>query len=134
MALTVKYLGDHKVECVHNESGHAIMTQAPAKDGSEATFSPTDLCAASLANCALTIMSFLADRHNLDITGAWAEVNKTMETSPSRIGSIEIIFHMPARHFSEKDRQLLKRAAEMCPIHKSLAAELQQVFVYHWGD
>lgn len=132
MALTIKYLGDHKTECIHNESGHTIITQAPAKDGSEAAFSPTDLCAASLANCALTIMSFLADRHNLDITGAWAEVNKEMANNPSRISKIEIIFHMPDRSFSEKDKLLLERAAEKCPIHKSLAENLEQIFTYRW--
>lgn len=134
MSLTAKYLGNHEVECVHDASGHKLITQAPAKDGSEATFGPTDLCAASLANCALTIMSFLADRHGIDLMGTTATVNKEMASDPSRISKIEIVFNMPARPFTAKEKEILQRAAEKCPIHKSLAPDLEQVFIYRWSD
>lgn len=133
MGLTAKYLGDHKVECVHS-SGDSIITQAPCKDGSETAFSPTDLCAAALGNCALTIMSFLADRHNIDMSGATCEINKEMTADSSRIAKIKLVFHMPEREYSEKEKAILERAAEKCPIHKSLSPEIEQVFTYRWPE
>lgn len=134
MALTAKYLGAHRVECVHDASGDFLITQAPAKDGTEETFSPTDLAAAALVNCAFTIMSFLADRHGIDLKGAWASVNKEMSSAPSRISKLEIVFHMPERAWTEKEKEILMRAAENCPVHKSFSPDMEQVFVYQWGN
>lgn len=134
MSLTAKYLGDHRVECAHDASGDSLITQAPGKDGSESTFTPTDLVGAALVNCAFTIMSFLADRHGIDLSGAWAKVNKEMASDPSRISRVEIVFHMPNRAWTEKEKEILMRAAEKCPVHKSLAPDMEQVFVYRWGN
>ena len=45
-----KYLGDLRVECTHTQSGAKIVTDAPTDNhGKGEAFSPTDLCATSVA-------------------------------------------------------------------------------------
>ncbi|MEG6501716.1 MULTISPECIES: OsmC family protein [unclassified Desulfovibrio] len=44
--VSAKYLGDLRVECVHNQRGAKIITDAPSDNqGKGESFSPTDLCA-----------------------------------------------------------------------------------------
>lgn len=131
--MTARIVGRFEVECRHEDSGATIITKAPARDGTENDFSPTDICAASLANCALTLMAILAERHNIDIAGVRVDVSKEMASDPSRIGKIEVIFHMPAHPYTDKEKATLRRAAEICPIHKSLAPEVEQVMEFRWN-
>lgn len=129
------YLGDLRVECVHAASGTKIITDAPVdNNGKGEAFSPTDLCATSLGACAMTIMGIYAKNHNLDLTGTRIEINKIMAANPRKIGKIEVIFHMPAREWSEKDRTALRRAADSCPVHLSLGADVEQEFIFNWQN
>lgn len=128
------YLGDLKVECEHVDSGAKIITDAPKdNNGGGTLFSPTDLCAASLGACAMTIMGLMANRHNFDVTGTTLEIDKEMSADPRRIGKIKIIFHMPDRDYSEKEKAMIERAANSCPVHKSFAPEVEQVFDFRWA-
>lgn len=55
--ITAKYLGDLRVECVHQQSGTVLVTDAPKdNNGKGEAFCPTDLCATALAACAMTII------------------------------------------------------------------------------
>ena len=130
--LTATYSGPMRVTCRHEESGAEISTIAPAKDGTEQGFSPTDLCAASLGMCAMTLMALMGERHNIDLSGMKVDMEKTMGTDPSRISQIKITFHMPKREYSEKDRARLERAINICPIHSTLAPEVEQIFDIRW--
>ena len=48
--ITAKYLGDLRVECVHQQSGTVLVTDAPKdNNGKGEAFCPTDLCATALA-------------------------------------------------------------------------------------
>ena len=47
----------------------------------------------------------------VDVTGTTIEISKTMSANPRRIGKIEIIFNMPDREFSEKEKTMIERAA-----------------------
>ena len=100
-----KYLGDLRLECTHLQSGTTIITDAPTdNNGKGEAFSPTDLCATSLAACAMTIMGIYAKNNGLDLSGAEIEITKKMAAEPRRIAEIDVIFHMPARAFSGKDK------------------------------
>ena len=128
-----KYLGNLRVECTHLQSGTKIITDAPVDNhGKGETFSPTDLCSTSVAACAMTIMGIYAQEKGLDITGTEIEITKTMSANPRRIASIDIIYHMPAREFSDKDKAVLERVAHTCPVHLSLHPEVKQNFVFDW--
>ena len=129
------YLGDLRVECRHEQSGTIIYTDAPVdNNGQGRAFSPTDVCAASLAACALTIMGIYADAHKVDIVGARAEVTKIMGTSPRSIAKIEITYIMPDKNYSEKEKISLQRAAATCPVKLTLEPNMELAVIYKWAD
>jgi uncharacterized OsmC-like protein len=132
---TIQYLGDLRVLWTHLAGGATITSDAPADNhGKGEMFSPTDLCATSLAACAATIMGIYARNHNLDISGMRAEVDKTMSAAPPRrIASIDVVFFMPDRDYSDKEKQSLERAAATCPVHLSLHPEVKQNITFRWA-
>jgi putative redox protein len=96
MTATVTYLGELRTEATHLLSGTKIITDAPPDNqGKGEAFSPTDLCATSLAACMITIMGISARNHGLDMTGAHATINKIMASDPRRIARVEINITMP---------------------------------------
>lgn len=130
-----KYLGNLRVECTHLQSGTKIITDAPTDNhGKGEAFSPTDLCATSVAACAMTIMGIYAQSNDIDLVGTEIEITKTMSADPRRIGSIDIIFHMPAKGYTPKQRTVLERAAHTCPVHLSLHPDVKQNFVFDWAE
>lgn len=127
---TVTYLGDLRTEATHLQSGEKIITDAPVdNEGKGEAFSPTDLCATSLATCIMTIMGIAARNRNIDIIGTTAEVTKIMGADPRRINEIRIDIHFPD-HISEKDRTILQRVADHCPVGNSLSADLIETVNY----
>lgn len=133
MTSTVQYLGELRTEATHLLSGQKIITDAPPDNqGKGEAFSPTDLCATSLASCMLTIMGISARNHGLDMTGAKAEVTKIMAADPRRISGIEIRITMPANGFTDIQKKILEAAARACPVHFSLAEGLEEVVVFEW--
>lgn len=133
MTATVRYLGDLRTQAVHTLSGDVIYTDAPPDNqGKGEAFSPTDLCATSLACCMLTIMGISAHNHDLDIKGAQAEVTKVMAANPRRISKVIIEITMPDRQFDERQRTLLETAARTCPVSFSLAQGIEQEVRFVW--
>jgi len=133
MTSTVTYLGDLRTRSVHHLSGETILTDAPPDNqGRGEAFSPTDLCATSLANCLLTVMGISARNHGLDISGATAEVTKTMAANPRRIAGIRIEIRMPRNGFTDGQKKLLETAARTCPVALSLHPDLVQDLQFDW--
>ena len=64
MMSKVTYNGDLRTEACHIQSGISIVTDAPVDNQGKEAFSPTDLIAAALASCILTIMGIMAERNN----------------------------------------------------------------------
>lgn len=132
--VTAKYLGDLRTECVHVASGTRLVTDAPVDNqGKGEAFSPTDLCATALAACAMTIIGIYGRSHDVDVTGTTIEVTKTMNANPRRIGKIEVVFTMPDREYTDKQKLLIERAAHTCPVHLSLHPDVEQVFTFKWA-
>jgi uncharacterized OsmC-like protein len=132
VGVTGRYLGGKKTEMVHEPSGSTLVTEAPKDNGGEGlSYSPTDLIAAAFGSCVVTTIAIVAERSALDITGSHFRVEKEMQQSPRRVGSIPLSVHLPA-HLSESDRHKLELAGRACPVHKSLHPEVQAdiVFVY----
>ena len=123
--IKVKYLGDLRTESTHMSSGHKITTDAPVDNaGLGRKFSPTDLLASSLGSCLLTIMSIVAKRHSINMLDSRAEIIKTMLESPRRISKLDVSIFMPKKIDKEK-MNILKIAAELCPVHASLSKDLE---------
>ena len=125
----VIYLGGFRTEAVHLQSGDKIVTDAPKDNhGRGEAFSPTDLMATSLAACGLTTVDILArkDGHEIDITGARAEVLKVMASGPRRVAEIHInvIFN---KSYSEKEKEIVEHTFKNCPVAKSLHPDIKQL-------
>lgn len=132
--VTAKYLGDLRTECVHVASGTKLVSDAPVDNqGKGEAFSPTDLCATALAACAMTIIGIYGKSHDVDVTGTTIEVTKTMNANPRRIGKLEVVFTMPDREYTDKQKLLIERAAHTCPVHLSLHPDVEQVFTFKWA-
>ncbi len=133
MTSTVTYLGDLRTEAVHLQSGTVVITDAPTDNqGKGEAFSPTDLCATSLASCMITIMGISARNHDINIDGTRAEVTKIMEANPRRIGAVEIKLIMPAQTYSEREQKLLETAGRSCPVALSLGEGVEQRIHFVW--
>lgn len=129
-----KYLGDLKVELVHGPSGTVMKTAAPVDNqGDGSSFSPTDLAAASLAACMLTLIAIAARREELDLDGLSFRLEKHMAADPRRIGSIPITIQMPAG-LTPDQRKKLENAALTCPVHKSLAPDVERPVRFEYPE
>ena len=130
--ITCRYDGGLRCGAVHGPSGSALSTDAPLDNqGKGECFSPTDLIATSLATCLLTIMGIVAERHGWPLEGAAARVEKTMSSdAPRRISQLKVWIELPAG-LEERQRQVLMRAAETCPVKLSLEGSVAMVL--HWS-
>tara|TARA_B100001250_G_scaffold389109_1_gene387910 strand:- start:1071 stop:1475 length:405 start_codon:yes stop_codon:yes gene_type:complete len=121
---SIVYKNNLRTEALHLSSGETIITDAPVdNNGKGEAFSPTDLVAAALGSCMITIMGIVAQKHNIDIAGTSAKVKKIMGSNPRKIDKVVIDISMN-NQISENDRKRLERAALSCPVHKSLHPDL----------
>ena len=133
--ISARYLGDLRVECVHNQSGTKVITEPPVDNGGKGeSFSPTDLCATALGACAISVIGVYGKAHGVDVTGTELEITKTMSANPRRIGKIEIIFKMPPRAYSAKEKTIIERCTAPCAVHLTLHPDVEQVFTFIWQD
>ena len=120
------YLGELRTEATHVQSGSKILTDAPTDNhGKGEAFSPTDLVAAALGSCMMTLMG-IAARTRLSIT-------KVMSADPRRIGEIIIDIRFPGE-MAPKARTVLERAAATCPVARSLHPDCKQTVRFHYGE
>jgi len=126
------YLGGLRTEATHIQSGTKIITDAPLDNqGKGEAFSPTDLLAASLGSCMLTIMGIKARASDIDIDGTTIAITKIMAADPRRVGEIVINFKFP-KAYTEKEQLLLERAALTCPVYYSLHEDLKKTVTFGW--
>jgi putative redox protein len=133
MTALVTYSGDLHCELTHTLSGSQVVADAPPDNqGKGEAFSPTDLCATSLAACMLTTMAIRIRDRGISIEGARGEVTKIMSADPRRIGRIEVRLLMPPNGYSEADKKLLEHIAHTCPVALSLHPDLVQAVEFVW--
>lgn len=128
------YEGDLAVRCTHASSGSVLLTDAPQEvSGHGKAFSPTDLLAAALGTCVLTVMAMMADRLKVDFSGTNARVVKEMAHTPERrVGMLKVEVHCP-RSYPPEVIQKLQEAARGCPVHRSLHPSIDQTILFYWG-
>lgn len=134
MTSTVTYLGDLRTTATHLASNNQIVTDAPVDNhGKGEAFSPTDLLATSLANCALTVMGIGARERGIDMDGAQAAITKHMAANPRRVSKIEMTITFPeGKSYDDKEKQILEQIGYNCPVAKSLHPDLEQVITFVW--
>lgn len=134
MTASIVYKGHLRCECTHLQSGTVIETDAPTDNrGKGERFSPTDTLCVALATCVVTTMALKARDMNIDLAGTGIAVTKHMLSDPRRIGKIDVILSFPATlQVEEKDRIILQRVGDNCPVAKSLNPNLQVDIEYKW--
>ena len=130
--ITSSYSGELRCSSVHGPSGSALETDAPTDNqGQGERFSPTDLVATALNTCILTIMGIVAERHDWDLKGCTARVEKVMTSeAPRKIAKLEVWIELPA-HLDPKARKTLQKAGENCPVKVSLEGAVPMEL--HWS-
>lgn len=135
MSVTIKtkYLGELRTHSVHLKSGNELITDAPIdNNGKGEAFSPTDLLAASLASCMITIMGIQANKAGINIDGVKCDVTKIMSPAPRKVSEIVINFEFLPNNFSEKEKQMLRDAAFSCPVALSLHPDLKKSVTFNF--
>lgn len=132
MTSKVTYTGELRTTCEHIRSGNEFITDAPVdNNGLGQAFSPTDTVATGLASCMLTVMGIKARAIEVDLSGSTADVTKHMASEPRRISKLEVNLELPAS-VSEKNRTILERTANTCPVHYSLHPDIEKVVTFNW--
>lgn len=135
---SLEYTGDLRTRVVHEPSKRELVTDAPRDNhGLGEAFSPTDLLAASLAACMVTVMGIAARKEGLGIEGMTATVEKHMTTAPPRkVARLVVAVALPGpkgEALSSDARALLERAGETCPVRLSLSEAMHVETSYAWG-
>lgn len=130
MTSKIIYTGDLRCSAEHLQSGTMIESDAPTDNhGKGERFSPTDLCATSLAECALTTIAILGKDKNINIDGAYCNLQKIMKGDPRRIGEIVCNFVFPDS-YSDEEKEFIEETAHNCPVAKSLHPDLVKTMVF----
>ncbi len=117
-----------------HESGSSITTMAPKDNGGDgSTFSPTDLCAASLASCVASTIGLYAMRCGIPLQGIDFEVEKVMTAEPPRrIARLAARFRVLSS-CGEEDFRKLVNAGKTCPVRRSLHPDVAVEESYERG-
>ena len=130
--ITGEYQGGLHCAATHAPSGNALTTDAPKDNqGRGAAFSPTDLVATAFATCVATTMALAARKHGVELGVFRYEVTKEMSAdAPRRIARLALQVWLPAES-KTLPPEVLERAAQGCPVHRSLAPEVEKVIAFH---
>ena len=129
VVLKGRSLSPTKTEITHGPSGAVLTTTAPLDNGGDgSSFSPTDLCAASLGACGATIMGMFAAKKGVSLEVAF-EVKKEMHLSPRRLGTLELVFRLKT-DCDEETFEAIVRAGKSCPVRLSFSGDVSIVESY----
>ncbi len=134
VGVSVRYDGERACTAVHGPSGAQVRTVPPTDNGGDgSSFSPTDLVAAGLGTCVLTILAMRAEQHGLDLTGATVELEKRMSSEPPRrIAQIPLVLKLPAEP-DAATREELETAARECPVSLTLGDNVEVDVRFEWA-
>jgi uncharacterized OsmC-like protein len=132
--ITSTYEGGLRCRAEHGPSGAVVLTDAPVDNhGKGEAFSPTDLVAAALGTCTMTVMGIVAARHGIELAGMRAETVKEMtQAPPRRIAALRttITVPLPADH---PQREVLEKAGLSCPVHESIHPGIDATIEFVWN-
>lgn len=127
------YSGNLRTEATHVQSGTVIITDAPIDNqGRGEAFSPTDLLAASLGSCMLTLIGISAKNHGFSIDGTKVSITKIMAANPRRVSAIEVILDFPQILYEANTKNIIEKAALTCPVALSLHPDIEQRVTFNF--
>jgi putative redox protein len=132
VTISATYEGDLCCTAVHGPSEAQLQTDAPKdNEGLGRYFSPTDLVATALGTCILTTLGIVARRHDIDLLGCKATVEKHMNATPRRIGRLPVQLTIKG-NYTDAQKKLLENTANTCPVHKSLHPDVEAPISIAW--
>ena len=132
MTSKITYKGDFRCESEHLQSGTIVITDAPTDNhGKGDAFSPTDLCATSLAQCMLTTIAILGKEKGIIIDGSFAEIQKNMNPKPRKIAEIVCGIYFNG-DFSDEQKEFMQETALNCPVALSLHPDLKKTVSFNY--
>ena len=134
MTASIIYQGALRCAATHLQSGSLIETDAPTDNrGKGERFSPTDLLCVSLATCIGTTMALKATDMSIDLSNTNMEVTKHMLSNPRRVGGVDVILQFsPQLLIDEKEKLILERTGNTCPVAMSLSPDITLNIKYNW--
>lgn len=134
MTATIVYEGNLRCSAKHLQSGTSIETDAPTDNrGKGERFSPTDLVCTALGTCMITTMAMKATDMGIELKDTQITVKKHMFADPRRIGQIDIVVNFAtSTPLEEKNKTILQRVGDHCPVIKSLHPDIILNIEYHW--
>ncbi len=130
------YIDELRTEAEHIYSGTRILTDAPLDNqGKAESFSPTDLLAASLGSCMITVVGIAARTQGFEerLRGTRIDITKIMKSDPRRVGEIVVEIYFPeGSNFNEKEQKIIENTARNCAVAKSLHPDLIQSWTFNW--
>ncbi|MBU4538981.1 MAG: OsmC family protein [Weeksellaceae bacterium] len=134
MTSKIKYLGDLRCESEHLQSGTLVYTDAPTDNhGKGEVFSPTDLCATSLAQCMLTTIAILGKDKGISIEDSYCDLQKIMNPKPRKIAEIVCNLYFKG-DYSDEDRAFIKETALNCPVALTLSSEVKKTVTFNYDN
>lgn len=134
MTSKITYLGDLRCESEHLQSGTRVFTDAPTDNhGKGEVFSPTDLCATSIAQCMLTTIAILGKDKGINIEGSYAELQKIMNPKPRKIAEIVCDLYFSGS-FSDEEKAFIENTAMNCPVALTLSAEVKKSVTFNYPN
>ena len=136
MTSTVIYEGELRTVATHLQSGTSIETDAPTDNqGKGERFSPTDLVATAMAACMATTMGIKTQGMGISLEGMKINVTKIMKSEPRRIGGLDISFEWPPTfQADEKQKLILERIANTCPVMESIHPDMVVNVNFNWDQ
>jgi len=127
--ITGTYEGDLRCRARHGPSDAEILTDAPVDNQASAGVLATDLVAASLGTCVLTILGIAAKKRGVALAGARFVVTKEMVADPRRrIGSSRR--PSSCRPRSPKRTGGTGGRARTCPLTETLRGRVEMTFSF----
>lgn len=124
--ITITGIYEDQLHCnlTHGPSQKSIETDAPKdNNGKGEAFSPTDLLAAALASCMMTVMGIFAQKNGISLNGAHFKIEKHMKSSPRMVERLNLELYLP-KEISMANRALLENTALNCPVKLSLHSDI----------
>ena len=84
---------------------------------------PGEMLASSLGACMLTMVGFMAAKHNENAQGTSVEIHPQFDANHSRIVGFDITFIFPSS-FTQAQKEKYAKLAQSCPVHNSLREDM----------
>ncbi|MNY26928.1 hypothetical protein D3C86_1608000 [compost metagenome] len=80
----------------------------------------------------LTIVGIAANEHGFNIDGTTCAITKIMAEDPRRVAEIVVDFQFPANNYSDKDKKIIERSANTCPVIYSLHPDIKKTVTFNY--